>query len=500
MMPAVSWSRVPAPFVYRPGKRALLPPIQILADLTFWVAAMVTLCGLPPLTLGAEPLTKSFTDSRGRTAMYRYSLKDDWDPTVPRGLLMYFHGNRDGSQTDVLDAFFPWLESVAWERGLIPLMPASPEARGDFNIEGDTRDWIDEDLLLVNELLQNGVASSFAVDHERIVFAGGSKGTCFLNEFIRAYGEGYGGGLLAWCGCFNYRERTWVPAPAFRDRFKVIVQDTTEDFLYESSLSAYAYYKYTLDLETRGDLTAAGGHCRSGNTTFDQGVDWLLGNIDLSERPAEPHWDRVSAMDHILGLTVDSDGVVWVARQPPWSVYTTLWRSVDAGATWEVVSRVELDAVDLDALDETLFLSTRSGLHRSNDNGATFQLVNAEHRDHVTVDSADRLYADFPTGVYTSQDLGETWSLLLSNGRVPRDPILVDESPQIVTRHGMGAVSGGDWSAFSDTPKGPVRSAAWGGSALWGQAEDRCSDRTTRGPAGRPSSFRSKTRLRFTRP
>ena len=140
--------------------------------------------------------------------MYRYSVKDDWDPTEPRGLLMYFHGNNKGSQTDLLDGFFPWLQSVVWERGLIPLMPASPEARGDFNIEGDTRDWIDEDMQIIHELLQSGVASSFAVDHERIVFAGGSKGTCFLNDFIRAYGESYGGGLLARCGLpFTHKSR-----------------------------------------------------------------------------------------------------------------------------------------------------------------------------------------------------------------------------------------------------------------------------------------------------
>ena len=470
MTPEVSWPRVPARIPFRPDKRASLPPIRILANLTFWVAAVVALSGFLPPAIGAEPETKSFTDSRGRTAMYRYSLMDEWDPTEPRGLLMYFHGNNAGSQTDLLDAFFPWLQSVAWERGLIPLMPASPEARGDFNIEGDTRDWIDEDMQFIHELLQSGVASSFAVDHERIVFAGGSKGTCFLNDFIRAYGESYGGGLLAKCGCFNYRERTWVPTQAFRDRFKVIVQDTTEDFLYESSLSAYAYYKYTLDFQTRGDLEATGGHCALGNTTYNQAVDWLLGDIDLPERPAEPHWDRVSAMDYIQGLTVDSDGVVWVARQPPWSVYTTLWRSVDDGGTWEVVSRVELDAVDLDALDERLFLSTRSGLHRSDDGGATFQLVNSEHHGHIAVDSSNRLFGDSPTGVYTSQDLGATWSLLLSNGRVPRDPILVDESPQFVTHHGMGAVTGGDRTSFSDTPNGRVRGAAWDGSTLWGQA------------------------------
>ena len=402
--------------------------------------------------------------------MYRYSLKDDWEPARPRGLLMFFHGNNTGSQMDMLDWFFPSIESLAWERGLIPLVPASPEARGDFDTEGEVRDWLDDDLLLVHELLQSGIASSFAVDHDRIVFFGASKGTCFLNDFVRAYGESYGGGLLASCGCFNNRERTWVPASEFKDRFKVFVQGTTEDFLYESSLSAYGYYKYTLDLETRGDLERGGGHCWPGNIPNDQAIDWLLDNIDLAERAAEPHWDRVSPMDHIQGLTVDSNAVLWVARQPPWSVYTTLWRSVDAGGSWEVVSRVELDAVDLDALDETLFLSTRSGLHRSDDSGATFELVYSQHRGQIVVDSSERLYGDFPTGVYTSQDLGETWSLLLRNGSVPRDPILVDESPQIVAYHGMGAASGGDWTGFPFMPNGHfVRSAAWDGSTLWGQ-------------------------------
>ena len=465
-LPSNTSASVPDPL----GRGELKLPIQLLGGLVFWVAVLVTLCGFPTRTLGAEPVTRTFTDSQGRTIMYRYSLMDDWDPAQPRGLLMYFHGNSTASQTDMLDGDFPWMEPLAWERGLIPLVPVSPERGGDFNIGYGWRGWRDEDLLLVHELLQGGVSSSFAVDYGRIVFAGGSQGTCFLNDFVRAYGEHYGGGLLAWCGCFPNHERTWVPPPEFKDRFKIIVQATTEDHVYETSLAAYGYYRYTLGLETRGDLARAGGHCWAGDVPFDQAVDWLRGDIELAERPPEPHWERVSSLDHIQGFAVDSQGILWAARQPPWSVYTTLWRSVTPGASWEAVSRMELDAVDLDAADETLFLSTRAGVYRSDDRGVTFQLVYSEQPGQIVVDPANSLYADFPAGVYTSLDSGETWSLLLENGSVPRDPILVAQSPQIVAHHGMGASTGGEWTTFSDTPSGPVRSAAWDGSTLWAQA------------------------------
>ena len=92
-----------APPPDRACHRTLPLPSQFLARVAFWAAVLAALCGFPAGAFAADPATKSFTDSLGRTTLYRYSLKDDWDPTEPRGLLVYFHANSIGTQRDMLE-------------------------------------------------------------------------------------------------------------------------------------------------------------------------------------------------------------------------------------------------------------------------------------------------------------------------------------------------------------------------------------------------------------
>lgn len=60
------------------------------------VVILTLLCALFTTQVLAQQ-TASFTDSRGRTVLYRYSLKESWDPNVPRGVLIRFHGNNTGA-------------------------------------------------------------------------------------------------------------------------------------------------------------------------------------------------------------------------------------------------------------------------------------------------------------------------------------------------------------------------------------------------------------------
>ncbi len=77
----------------RSGQHALPSPNQFLVRLAFRATALAVICGFPADIVATDPVTKSFADSQGRTTLYRYSLKDGWHPTQPRGLLVYFHGN-----------------------------------------------------------------------------------------------------------------------------------------------------------------------------------------------------------------------------------------------------------------------------------------------------------------------------------------------------------------------------------------------------------------------
>ena len=443
--------------------------------------AAILLCAVPAVD-AAPPVTATFTDSQGRTTLYRYSLKDDWDPTQPRGLLVFFHGNNYGTPDEMLSHFFPWMEGLAWERGLVPVVPASPDA-ADMNYihlsrDRGTRGWDrQKDTLLIHEFLQNGLSAHLNVDYDRVVFFGASDGTCFLNDFFAQYGEHYGGGLFAWCGCLYEvpAENMMVPSQEFKNKFSVLVQATTEDFLYTEGLKTFAHYKYTLGLETRGDLARSGGHCWEGEIEKGKAIDWLLGDEELAEDAPVPHFKRVTTLDHIRGMTVDSSAVLWVARQLPQSgVEATLWRSVDQGQSWETVSRIGLRVTDLDAVHDQLFLGTDSGLYRSADRGVGFRRVLPYPVDRVVTDTRDRLYVSSPNAQGTfdirlSQDLGRTWSeWSTATGPLQRDPILVTESAQVIAGDAIRSTESGRWTEFFDSEFGPVHSAAWDGYALWG--------------------------------
>ena len=127
------------------------------------VVGVVWLC-LFAFPVGAE--IASFTDSQGRTLLYQYSLKPEWDPAVPRGVLIYFHGNNTGTQRALLRGIFPTIQRHADLQGLVPVVVASPEARG-YGVDSElqlyraaphtghgTRVWLDEDHDLIQELLQ----------------------------------------------------------------------------------------------------------------------------------------------------------------------------------------------------------------------------------------------------------------------------------------------------------------------------------------------------------
>ena len=264
-------------------------------------AGVALLLGLLGHTAVAREVTESFT-YQGRTLLYRYDSDDIPRSGRPPGLLLYFHGNNSGTQQRMLDLFYGHYgrrDRLASDQGLVFVTLASP-ALSDGTLGGNgQRHWHDEDIPVLHAFLQSGLPSQFSFDSNRVVFWGHSQGPCFLNNFIVAHGTSYGGGLYASCGCFPARDRmgrmgAWETPPGFKDRFRVVVQATTGDYVYEQSVEAYWFYKYGIGLDTLGDLSEPGGHC-SGNWAVrdEDAIGWILGTRSLTGNEREAREPRL---------------------------------------------------------------------------------------------------------------------------------------------------------------------------------------------------------------
>ncbi|MCY3684050.1 MAG: hypothetical protein OXH16_21845 [Gemmatimonadetes bacterium] len=245
-----------------------------------------------------------FTDSRGRTIRYRLYLDNSWSTSEPRGVLVDVHGNNLGTQQDILNypsGYPQWVET-----GLAYAVVASPRSYSEghprhllgfpTNAAG-RRAWMFEDGRLLHELLQSGFNGALVVDHDAIVLRGASQGSVFLPTFVEQYAGLYGGGLWAKCGGVGgdsgdvpfirrYSWPDWEPlflwtpsSSAFvRERFRVVVEATTGDFLYSQALDSVKYYGETLGLDVQAYTDLPGGHCADGlgGTTRLEVVQWLL--------------------------------------------------------------------------------------------------------------------------------------------------------------------------------------------------------------------------------
>ena len=74
--------------------------------------ALVAVFGAASPVLDAQAHIRrdgAFTDSTGRTVLYRYWTRSDWNMSEPRGVLMYFHGNSRGTADDLRRIEWPAL-------------------------------------------------------------------------------------------------------------------------------------------------------------------------------------------------------------------------------------------------------------------------------------------------------------------------------------------------------------------------------------------------------
>ena len=243
-----------------------------------------------------ESNTSYFTDSTGRTILFRLHYRKDWNLSEPRGVELYFHGNTTGTELDMLDYHESWRsDPIVPEKGMLRAAVASPYSypNPDFSPKGlndGRRGWLPDDARLIHELLQSDFGGAAAIDRDRIVFTGDSQGPCFINYFLQRYANVYGGGFHSNCGCLRWgnawppRSVTpwsptvlWTPhaVSTVSGRFRVFVQATTGDFLYGEAVAMRDFFRDVLGFETRWDLDAPGGHCAEGATPYRSIFEWL---------------------------------------------------------------------------------------------------------------------------------------------------------------------------------------------------------------------------------
>ena len=224
----------------------------------------------------------------------------------------------------------------ALDLGLATVRVASPSSRGDNNSPTSlfgydinrvgTRHWTTLEIRLIHELLQSGsILLDFAIDYDKIIFMGGSQGTCFLADFIEHYAAVYGGGFHAWCGCFwgkpgstpPRHSTPWKPtyqwspfsASFVRNRFRVFVEATTEDFLYDDALGMKKYYSEVLGLETRWDLESPGGHCSKSATSNVEIWKWLS-SVSVPDRQKDENDVDGDGIANVFDPDDDNDGAL----------------------------------------------------------------------------------------------------------------------------------------------------------------------------------------------
>ena len=273
---------------------------------------------------------------------------------------------------------------------------------------------------------------------------------------------------------------------------KVFIKSSTGDFLLEHAWRGYGFYKYTIGLDTRGDLDQEGGHCVDHFSGMRTALDWFTGRTDIPEEPFMPHWSRVNSSDDIMGLALEDTGAVWMVTREFEPDGGALWVSLNLGESWEEINRlagtpgelgggrVRRNGGMLAAQNGMLFALQDGELRRSLDGGASFGPVGSfDYSNHIVIDGRDSIYRDGDAGIQRSIDGGNSWfSFDVGRGWSLRntDLVLDIDNPKIVVHSNPGfilnlASAGSDsLKPVHDTSLGQPFQAAWDGETLWSLA------------------------------
>lgn len=350
--------------------------------------------------------TDSFTDSQGQTAKYRIGVPTTYTPGNPVKILIHLHGNNSGTQDDMLNMWYPTTENRAENINLIPIVVASPGTRSD----GVTRQWDEQkDPQMLDELIESNFGNRIQVDHQGVYLWGASQGTCFINSFLLAKADDYGGGALGNCGCFNYLSNDFDPGQDFKDNYRFYILATTGDFLHEPSTTGYEFYRWTAGLKNiRGDLERPGNHCTAPYSAVDSALSWIVGDIDIPETPNVEHWQRISTADSIRALSVGSYNklIAGVDNGSDAIIIT----SEDQGDTWDTLVTIageSLRSIVGGNHGEVLVL-TDAQFYRYSEEGLLEASENVQFQDFI-VDGDGNIFRIGSSGTEVSIDSGVSW-------------------------------------------------------------------------------------------
>jgi hypothetical protein len=406
-----------------------------------------------PLDASAQGTTirRTFTSTTGRTTSFSLQLPVDFDPAVARGIVLYLHGNDDDEGGNFYPGLYRVPENTA-DHGLVPAVAMSPDTR--TNEDGSiVRDWLFEDDIVLEQLLDSDFGGCLKLDRDKVFFAGESQGTCILSSMLTSFlWRKYRGGVLGYCGCWGFQEYSWPVNPVeLRSRFKVFVENTTEDFLYNRGLMGFDHYYYNYGLDVRTDLLRPGQHCMDARIHGAEALSWMLGQSDYpKEETFEPHWQQLdSKLNYGNAIAIDAGGRVVAALARPtlteeqreqigqkrrefgsdsaafndWALASfpeferppiQIEASDDYGETWSHIAT--LDSLLFDALasnDGHFYIATSTGLLRDDGTGKAFApygLID-QRVDAIEEDELGTLYAYGAVlmNVKRSKDRGLTW-------------------------------------------------------------------------------------------
>jgi hypothetical protein len=270
--------------------RAIMAGAAWLASSEIALAQSTDGCPIAVSDYGRE-VARPFTDSHGRRTQIFFHLPVGHDPTKPTGILMYFHGN----DLDPNDSYVAPLELVQDRADAHGLIAAGLKSIGTrTNPDGTVvREWLNTDSRLLDELLLSDFGGCFKIDRSRVYLEGASEGTCFLAAALSDWlWRDFQGGVLGLCGCWGTGDYDYpVDVPTLRSRFKVLVENTTLDFLYDQGVMGLDIYKYNFGLDVRADLDRPGTHCQESRVNAAAALDWMTKSTTYSDPDANrPHW------------------------------------------------------------------------------------------------------------------------------------------------------------------------------------------------------------------
>ena len=310
--------------------------------------------------LGDRVFDSGILDAEGRHLRYRYKLPDDYNANNEYAVSLYFHGNSDATQTEILGRSSLATENNPVQGQMIKIVLASPDTRSN----GTTRQWdYAKDAELLDVLLHNDFSCQININPEKIFMRGGSQGACFLNSYLGSYGNNLeGGGVFSECGCSDSLNQDWIPSQKFKENFRVFVASTKDDFLHDSAITASQYYRNHARLDLfAANTEEAGQHCQSSADTRSRAWRFVTNSMteedklaaDVQPYPQSIKWNAVSQLPaetynhYSTAFNISSQNELITAVYDSGNDRTTVYKTGSGDMQWSNQGSVPKEVISI---------------------------------------------------------------------------------------------------------------------------------------------------------